>query len=396
MNTKPNSLVNLIIPLVIVFSPYRVLGDYYSIGLTIVLIFGITSVLFFKNKILFHRDLLIFIISILFIYIINLFRIGVIVFSILNFLIGAVISVLLIGFLINGFNYEKFYKYYRIIVIIGCCIIIIQSIRLFIFNIPAVPINILPVSESDLNYWGQFLGARPSAFFTEPQAFASFTLPFVIFSLFKRDYWWSLLSIVAILLSTSTLGVISIVIILVLYFYYEKVNMAKYIYLLLLLVPGLFIIYYFGLLDFTTEKIASTQIENNIRLSRGFIIYSKLSGFDMAFGLSQDLQNYVLQNLTDSWINLYVEADNIRLLGYTTSYSGLLIYFGIIPFISYMIFLYRCFLCSIKEAKVLVIIIFILGFAQTIIFNPWFVFYVSILLGILYEKRSINLIKIKL
>tara|TARA_B100000676_G_C18069257_1_gene843174 strand:+ start:724 stop:1551 length:828 start_codon:yes stop_codon:yes gene_type:complete len=275
--------------------------------------------------------------------------------------------------------------------------VIFQGVRLFLFDIPAVPINLLPVAEADYSYWDFFKGERPSGFFSEPQAFCSFILPFFIFSLYRKEYALSLLTFIAILLSASTLGLAISLIVGVYFMFFEK-ERSRFSKVFIL--TGFLTIFgtltYLGILDASIKKIANTPLENNIRLVRGFYIYSTFNPIDLFLGISRDLQQYVITSINESWVSLYTSSGNERLLGYTTSFSGLLIQFGLPSFILYLLFLWKCFVNSSKDSKVLVLVTFVLCFVQTIIFNAWFVFYLCIILGMLHEQKKINFLTIRL
>ena len=378
-------------------APYALLKQFYSVGMLICLIYALFSISFLKNDILVPKSLLLFFLSFLGIYTINLFRNGEQSFGMINFIIGAVLTFFYIGSMIKYFEFERFYKTYKILCILSSLLVIFQGVRLFLFDIPAVPINLLPVAEADYSYWDFFKGERPSGFFSEPQAFCSFILPFFIFSLYRKEYALSLLTFIAILLSASTLGLAISLIVGVYFMFFEK-ERSRFSKVFIL--TGFLTIFgtltYLGILDASIKKIANTPLENNIRLVRGFYIYSTFNPIDLFLGISRDLQQYVITSINESWVSLYTSSGNERLLGYTTSFSGLLIQFGLPSFILYLLFLWKCFVNSSKDSKVLVLVTFVLCFVQTIIFNAWFVFYLCIILGMLYEQKKINFLTIRL
>ena len=378
-------------------APYALLKQFYSVGMLICLIYALFSISFLKNDILVPKSLLLFFLSFLGIYTINLFRNGAQSFGMINFIIGAVLTFFYIGSMIKYFEFERFYKTYKILCILSSLLVIFQGVRLFLFDIPAVPINLLPVAEADYSYWDFFKGERPSGFFSEPQAFCSFILPFFIFSLYRKEYALSLLTFIAILLSASTLGLAISLIVGVYFMFFEK-ERSRFSKVFIL--TGFLTIFgtltYLGILDASIKKIANTPLENNIRLVRGFYIYSTFNPIDLFLGISRDLQQYVITSINESWVSLYTSSGNERLLGYTTSFSGLLIQFGLPSFILYLLFLWKCFVNSSKDSKVLVLVTFVLCFVQTIIFNAWFVFYLCIILGMLHEQKKINFLTIRL
>ena len=100
-----------------------------------------------------------------------------------------------------------FYNVYKILGSISAIVLIAQSIGLYIFNIPAAPINLFFIPQEFSLAWGDFLGARPSAFFSEPQAAASYLIPLLAISLHKNDIPIYTIITLGILCSTSSLGI---------------------------------------------------------------------------------------------------------------------------------------------------------------------------------------------
>jgi len=301
-------------------APYSIFKQYYSVGLFLVLIYAVFSTSFIENDFKIPKTLLNFLIAFTTIYLLNVFRTDKSL-SMLNFIIGSVLTVFYISSLIKYFEFKRFYKNYKILAIASSTLIIFQALRLFIFRIPAVPINLLPVAQADYSYWDFFKGERPSGFFSEPQAFCSFVIPFFIFSLYKKEFLFSAITFVAILMSTSTLGLAISMMVLGYFLFFEK---NKYKGTKVLIISSIVLVFiiltYSGLLDSTIDKAQRTPLENNIRLVRGFYIYSKFDMVDLIFGISQDLKTYVITTIKEPWVALYTSSGNERLLGYNTSF----------------------------------------------------------------------------
>ena len=99
-------------------APYALLKQFYSVGMLICLIYALFSISFLKNDILVPKSLLLFFLSFLGIYTINLFRNGEQSFGMINFIIGAVLTFFYIGSMIKYFEFERFYKTYKILCIL--------------------------------------------------------------------------------------------------------------------------------------------------------------------------------------------------------------------------------------------------------------------------------------
>lgn len=122
------------------------------------------------------------------------------------------------------------------------------------------------------------------------------------------------------------------------------------------------------------DKILAIEILGyDIRLTKGFMIYYEMPIMDKITGIGfGNLSNYLLNGHFDFiWIILTRD----ELLGYITTMSSVLVNFGIIPFFLYVNIFRENWKSGTPEAKLVLIVIFISSFTQTILFNAWFVFY---------------------
>jgi uncharacterized protein YneF (UPF0154 family) len=138
------------------------------------------------------------------------------------------------------------------------------------------------------------------------------------------------------------------------------------------------------------QKLLATDIINDPRLYRGFSIFFDFSFFDFIFGIGDNLGNYILQNINDPFVRLYIENNLIDRLSYITTIASNFVKYGFILGISYFIVLrniYKLFKSS-PYLKTMAFTIIFLSFGQTILFNSWFLFYFGIIFGLIENTES--------
>jgi len=259
--------------------------------------------------------------------------------------------------------------------------IFIQALRLYLFSIPAVPIQILPIPESELHYWGFMQGSRPSGFFSEPQAYASFMIPLLVLSLKRQEYKFSYIISLSLIVSTSSLGIIMTGLINLYFLFLSKIKTYQKVSISITLLIFVYLLLNIDMFKFSINKIETTDFTNNIRLTRGFVVYSTFNTWDYIFGISNTLQSYVIRNIQDEYVQEYISAKSENLLGYSNTAAGVFIEFGLIGAIFFWRMLYKMFVNEDKNWRIFLYIIIILSFSQTCLFNAWFVFFYFIYLG---------------
>jgi hypothetical protein len=311
----------------------------------------------------------------------------------INSLLMPWIQLFLISVVFVDIHKDKMFKMYSGIGTICMIAMYIQAIGLLVFKIPAVPIRLLPVSAEDAHFWGYFKGERPSTFFSEPQAYASFMIPLLIMALYKKKYFFSIFIAISIFLSTSSQGILLVGITFLIFIFHTGKWYNKILFSLLsiLLIMVLFTLPIF---QFATEKILKTNyLEDNIRLTRGFIIYSTFNKTDLMWGIGEgQQQSYVEEYLSFMpWFKRFKnDTDHEALLGYSTTFARILISSGIFPLIVFIILLFSLAKCSDKDLFALLLIIVASSFASTILFNTWFLFYYLLYFGCVDKNRLVG------
>jgi hypothetical protein len=135
------------------------------------------------------------------------------------------------------------------------------------------------------------------------------------------------------------------------------------------------------------RKILAINFADDIRLTRGFLVYATFPIADALLGINDGLQAYVLENINAWWVAAGIASESEHLLGYVTTVAGMFVWYG--AFAGAMLF--ALFLALLRhedpEWRILLYVIVLLSFSQTILFNAWWLFYYSVYLG-LCDKRQ--------
>lgn len=362
----------------ILLSSFCVLAQYslpiMSYGLVIATIYGLGS-LFFRGVAKLNKSMLLFVlwclISQFFIYMFS----GTFDQN-LNTYFFMFVALFLLG-TVGFVDQDCFFKVYRVFGAICSILVIYQFVLGNILGIPQSAIRILPVASEDLHFWIQNSN-RTSGVFTEPQAFSSYILPLLIMLLFKKKYIEAIFISIAIFASSSSQGIILSLMIWGYYLViYEKKVANKVFYAVggaILMVLALVILKNVPMFQYIIEKIMSINILSyDIRLTKGFQIFFAMPLWDKITGIGFGNLNDYLQN--GNFHFFWMALTRKELFAYITTMSNVLVSFGVAAFILYLrIFIQNRKTCS-PQAKLLLLVIFVSSFTQTILFNAWFVFY---------------------
>ena len=277
------------------------------------------------------------------------------------------------------YDIEKrcFIQVYYVIGIICSILVIYQFVMGNVFGVPQSAISILPISDEDMHFWIRD-SIRASGVFTEPQAYCSYIIPLLISLLFRKKIISAIFISVALIASTSSQGIILGIIVWSYFIVFSKGNSRKkffgFLSIVFAIIFAFFVMWSNPIFQPIIDKMLAIEILGyDIRLTKGFMIYYEMPIMDKVTGIGfGNLSNYLLNGHFDFiWIILTRD----ELLGYITTMSSVLVNFGIIPFFLYVNIFRENWKSGTPEAKLVLIVIFISSFTQTILFNAWFVFY---------------------
>ena len=295
-----------------------------------------------------------------------------------NFL-NPIIMLFILSTVILKVNYNNLYKAYVVVGVIAMTILFYQWFMLVIYNIIPSPVTFFPVSTDGFYSW-QSEYYRPTSLFTEPQAYASYMIPLLLMSLYKNKIKFSFLIILSILFSGSSLGIILLLVTSVMYLLKSKSRWSLKFAVMFFISILVFIFISSDIFSSQATKILSIDLANNIRLVKGFQIYSTFNDLQMLFGIGDGPNILEIYNSKNSSELL---MKNIFDLGaYVTTISGLLISYGIFSLILFFWVIYKMYCYEDPTKRIFLIIILFASFGQTILFNGFFLLYYITYLGI--------------
>lgn len=307
---------------------------------------------------------------------------------------------IVIFFLITDIKLSNaFIELYTRLAFIFALFLIIQYVSLVFFGTPiSGNISFLEEYEREVGSILEGRILRVSSVFAEPSHFSVYEVPALVMFLWgKTKQKWPIIKIavitIAVLLSTSSNGIIVMGIIYALYVvyrYFSKINIIYFI------IGGIILIgaYYFitnssyledvtyGLL---TQEDGMTTSKAEGRIYRGFMMYSDMPLECKLFGVG--------------WRNAeaYCKACNAELLtkyaydgfNYFNSIAGSLIFSGIIGFVALISFFISMFrFTSDFSTKVLIIAVLILMCTSSILLSDQWIFFLAAIVALINKSKD--------
>jgi len=207
-------------------------------------------------------------------------------------------------------------------------------------------------------------------------------LPLLVINMQKKNYKFTILIILALVMSSSSLGVIGSALVVVYYLLIEKKNIRQFIVIILLALMVHFVMYrfsdyYVSSITRTINKAMSiTDAGNDIRFSGQIGLYKYLPVINQISGVGvNQLQNY----FTSMGLNVS---------NYSNSFVATLINSGIIGLISYIVFIVYTLYKSFKYKKIIFALIFIMIAATDYFIYNAFFFYLLTFVYVCSERGA--------
>ena len=218
------------------------------------------------------------------------------------------------------------------------------------------------------------IGARPSAFFTEPSHLAQYLLPVALYHLQKRNIWQSIVLVLGILASGSTNGLVGLVLILLLSFFLNGKQTWRNVLLFVTLI-ALFAWLYTSessFLDAGLEKLENTD-DSNIRLLGSTIIFKEFDLTDWLLGLGHG-------NRTSFLVSHGLLQGGEYM--YANTYFGILSSFGIIGMIVFIWFVFKLYLlCTKKFTSSYLLLFLVLCASVGMLFSGYMIYYLTFIIN---------------
>lgn len=287
-------------------------------------------------------------------------------------LVMQTISLLSIICFANYIKYDEFLRPYIFACIIMIAGMFYQVYQLFVLHsFLNGPIVLFPSLIAENNVYTGDTIMRPMSFFQEPQAFCSYIIVFVIFMLQERKYLLAGIATLAILLSTSTEGLVLSGLVWILFVMFSNSSVWM---------KGLVAALFFGLASLYTslelfsvgfDKATNTDYGENVRLVTGFRVLGDMDGLGWLFGMGTT-PNSFYQLMSSK----YGDGD-VNTVLYFSSATGAFINYGIFVGIAYWIFLIKKMVYKYKMVFILGVCLCVMPFAQTCFWSSTFVYLFS-------------------
>lgn len=271
-----------------------------------------------------------------------------------------------IGYLWSNSDYTKFLKYSNAIGIFCCIYLFIQAICLSLDITPPsgriLGLHLLDYASFVQNTWG----FRLNSIFQEPSYFAIYTLPLLSYNLNKKAWLTSLVYIFALILSSSSLGIIGVVITVLYIFLFKKKN-KKYIFasltILLVIHFSFMSISEFYSTSFyrSIDKLQNIERDSQIRLQGQLYLYDYLEIGNQMYGVGiNQMQNH------------FMRSGHI-VYNYSNSIVVTLINFGLLGLSAYFVFIISIGILSVRlDISEYFIIFLAVALTDYFIYNSFF------------------------
>jgi hypothetical protein len=364
---------------------------FSNVGVIILILYTIYS-LIKSNYIFINKPFVLFVSYITLLQLMNMFFRNHLSSSDINNLINPILLTICLFIVSNNLNINLFYKSYLLVGIIAMLILFYQWVGLFFFQVLPSPIKILPVSLDSTYYsWiGEYY--RPSSLFTEPQAYASFMIPLLYLTIKMNKVIISFLIIVSILFSGSSTGIFLIGLISLHQILTSSNKKIKYFLLSLSIIITIIIFSTQDIFESQLNKIFSIDLTEDVRLVKGFQIYSSFNISNSIFGIGDGPNVFSEYNREHAGVLMNKLFD---LGSYTTTVAGILISYGIIAGLIFFWVIYRFYKYESKNSRLFLFLIFVASFGQTLLFNGFFMLYYMIYFALNKDEYSNNFVKLK-
>jgi len=261
---------------------------------------------------------------------------------------------------LNSIDIKFFVRIVYIIGVIAAAICIFQRIELIktgAFEKDVYFINLPLIRDFDT-----IITTRPSSFFTEPAHLSIYLLPIFYLGLAQRQILVSIICALGIICSGSSTGFL-IVIVLLIYRLFRFSSVKKKAFFIILCAVAIYVLlaYIPELIDENINKIATTDVDKNIRLLGATEIISHMDILNLLFGLGlNQLEGYA------SFIGLIFK-------NYSNAILFSFISFGFIGFVSFIFYLIHLYKISKHELGFFIILFCILCSDQ-VLFNANFIY----------------------
>lgn len=374
----------------------------------LLIIIGFSSLVFFKEEILVDYYL-VFYVGILFILLLISTFIYTGYYSTVNNLKGILYFIIfasIVTFFSSQFSRKNLYW---IIInkfsLLAAFFIVVQSIAYYFGNVRLDEFSL--VGEWLFNSFELNSKYRPASLFSEPSHLSEFLLLSVYFYIFKeRNVISLIILIVAIVLSTSGIGIVGVALLSFIFLYSYKVKKNKYYIANILILNLSRMAILFFLLSTSTIVYSSMLTSNNwliqrlasggtfeARVLRSFDLYEQISFTNKILGTG--LQNQANYLNFYSITSIYDNIDTLVGREYAQTIGYLLVTTGVIGLISFLLIWVSKLIVVSRDTKTLIILFLFLCLLSNMFTRGIIVLYMIIIYSeFFYEKKKKMSVKI--
>lgn len=301
---------------------------------------------------------------------------------------------------------EEVFKYYSGITYFTSILVIIQYLVYYFTN---YKINMsIPFLIIKTEYIGSFdriisafpggIGFRASGIFNEPAHFAQYLIPLLVIQIFgeRKRLMSTIILIVSLLMSFSGVGIVLLFINLAIKFYRKTKN--NVILKMLFILSGIIIVYYILSIPRIWSYVDLLFIGNNsynskadYRIYRGINFFLELPIPYKLFGIG-----YKNGLTTSLYFNLYGDfVYGSTLFEFFSGFSQISIYFGLIGIMIFTIYILYLNKYMSFIGKMLLLNFVLITVADSIFFDPKWMFYVVILMAFIPQYKQLEYRKVK-
>ena len=126
---------------------------------------------------------------------------------------------------------------------------------------------------------------RPCSFYSEPQAYVTYMLVPLIWSLIDKNYVWAGIITFTLLLSTSTTGLVLAFLVLAIYAISQGVNKKIYVLFIFAMIGLAYAYTHLSIFESGLDKAENYDLENSTRMAQGPKIVLNMDPMYMVFGI---------------------------------------------------------------------------------------------------------------
>ncbi|MCI7163637.1 hypothetical protein [Butyricimonas virosa] len=227
------------------------------------------------------------------------------------------------------------------------------------YYVSPIKVPFMPDMQSGTRLYSEVF--RPCSFFWEPQSYCTFMSVPLFYSLIDKKYFWTVLIILSMFLSTSTTGIAISILSLAIFVLTQKVTKSQRVIFFALGISLVYVLFTADFLSAGVEKMASISYEASSRLYNGPTLIANMHMEDFVFGI-----NY--SNVYDYYRDGNIQAvlmekyDSI----FMPSFWNVLAKFGVIGLLLYL----GVYVESIRRSRML--LVYVLPLIIALFTNPDF------------------------